>query len=109
MLSRGIYAFSIHWLSTQFSREQLLLLSMHEALTTQPSVYLKQVLDFLGFPASAQYPLEQDMPQSNSATAEQLEDVMSEELRDKMAAVYAPWNEVLYAMEPQFQRFPPPS
>jgi len=108
MLSRGMYAFPLYWLQTQFARQQILVLSMHEAVSLPPSAYLKQVLDFLGFPADAQYPLAQDLGHSNSASDAQKSDLLDDAVRDELATVYAPWNEVLYAMEPQLQRFPPP-
>jgi hypothetical protein len=98
---------------TQFSREQMLVFNMHSALATasDPNPYLQQMLDFLGIPSTAKMAT---AVHANSATAEQLEnppdsDVLSCSVRDQLAQIYEPWNEVLYVMQPELERFPPPT
>jgi hypothetical protein len=84
--------------------------NMHTALASpDPNPYLQEMLDFLHIPAIAHLAV---ASHANSATAEQKHaaassDSLSCYQRDRLAEIYEPWNEVLYAMEPQLERFPP--
>jgi hypothetical protein len=67
------------------------------------------MLDFLGIPATAHLAA---ASHANSATAEQKTapaegDSLSCLVRDQLAEVYGAWNEVLYALEPEIEQFPP--
>jgi hypothetical protein len=110
MISWGMYAPGLHWFYTQFSRSQMKIFSMHTALAaTDPNPYLQEMLGFLDIPATAQLAA---ASHANSATAEQKDALADEEslscaVRDQLAQVYAPWNEVLFTMEPHLEPFPP--
>jgi hypothetical protein len=103
-----MYAADLHWLYTQFSRSQVLLLNMHTILTSRgPNEYLQEILDHLQIPATAH--LQEGLSHSNSATAAQASDMLACSTHAAMSAIYEPYNEILYAMEPEFDRFPPAS
>jgi hypothetical protein len=105
-----MYAASLHWYLTQFSRSQMRIFSMHTVLAlSDPNPYLQEMLDFLDIPATAHLAAASHL---NSATTEQKDsavdsDTLSCSMRNQLAEIYAPWNEVLYTMEPQLERFPP--
>jgi len=105
-----MYAPALHWYLTQFSRSQMRIVSMHTALaSSDPNPYLQEMLDFLDIPATAHLAT---VAHANSATTTQKhaqadKDTLTCHVRDQLAQVYAPWNEVLYTMEPQLERFPP--
>jgi hypothetical protein len=107
MVSYGIYCAQLHWLLSHFSRQQMLLLNMHSVLTSNsPNEYLQQVLDHLHIPASANV---HALSHSNAATAAESSDMLSCSTHAQLSAIYEPHNEILYAMEPEFGRFPPSS
>jgi hypothetical protein len=104
----GIYAAQLHWLLTHFSRSQLLLLNMHTALASRsPNEYLQEILDHLQIPATAH--LSDGLMHANVATAAQASDMLKCSTHATLSAIYEPYNEILYAMEPEFDRFPPAS
>jgi hypothetical protein len=85
----------------------MLVFNMESVLATDPNQYVQQMLDFLDIPATAH---EGVLAHSFSATPEQAHafaDTLSCYVRDKLAQIYAPWNDALYIMEPQLERFPP--
>jgi hypothetical protein len=102
-----VYAAQLHWLWTHFTRSQILLLNMHTALTSRsPNAYLQEVLDHLQIPVTAHL---NHLAHSNSATADQASDVLNCSTHAQLSAIFEPFNEILYAMEPDFDRFPPAS
>lgn len=80
---------------------------MHSALTRDPNEYMQELLDHLHIPGTAQV---KSFSHTNAATPAQAHataDSLSCSVRDQLAHIYAPWNDVLYTMEPQLDRFPP--
>jgi hypothetical protein len=105
-----MYPGQLHWLLTHFSRQQMLLLSMHTVLATNdPNGYLQEILDFLEIPTVAQMPAVEELAHTNSATASQSVDILDCDMHARLSALFAPFNEIFYAMEPDFERFPPTS
>lgn len=106
-VSWSLYAPALHWYLTQFSRSQILIFNMHTALMRDPNAYLQELLDFLHIPATAHLAA---LSHANAATPAQAlaaADALSCSVRDRLAHIYAPWNDVLYTMEPLLDRFPP--
>jgi len=106
-VSWSLYAPALHWYLTQFSRSQILIFNMHTALMRDPNAYLQELLDFLHIPATAHLAA---LSHTNAATPAQAlaaADTLSCSMRDRLAQIYAPWNDVLYTMEPLLDRFPP--
>lgn len=107
-VSWGMYAAQLHWLQTHFSRSQILLLNMHTVLTSRsPNEYLQQILDHLHIPVTARLP--NGLIHANSAVAAQAQDMLNCSTHAQLSAIFEPHNEILYAMEPEFERFPPAS
>jgi hypothetical protein len=80
---------------------------MHTAFAFRtPNEYLQEILDHLEIPATADL---YDLSHSNSATADQATDMLDCSTHAQLSAIYEPFNEILYAMEPDFDRFPPAS
>jgi hypothetical protein len=103
-----MYAAQLHWLRTHFSRSQLLLLNMHTILDGRsPNEYLQKILDHLQIPAIAMLP--GGLMHANSATAAQASDMLDCSTHAQLTTIFEPFNEILYAMEPEFDRFPPAS
>jgi len=102
-----VYAAQLHWLRTHFSRSQILLLNMHTALTSRsPNEYLQEILDHLQIPTTAHL---SGLVHSNSASPAQAGDMLNCSTHSQLSAIFEPYNEILYAMEPEFDRFPPAS
>jgi hypothetical protein len=102
-----MYAAQLHWLQALFWRSQLLLLNMHTALTSRsPNGYLQQILDHMQIPATAHLT---NLAHVNFATAQQATDILNCSTHAQLAAIFEPHNEILYALEPEFDRFPPAS
>jgi hypothetical protein len=83
---------------------------MHTVVTSDPTAYLTRVLDFMGIPPVASE-MHAELVESNRNKPwqqGQQGDALSCAMRDRMAAIYATWNDVLYALEPEFDHFPPP-
>lgn len=109
-LSWGLYPGQLHWLLTHFSRQQLLLLNMHTVVAANdPNAYLQEILDFLDIPTVAQLPEVDALAHVNSATESQSTDILQCDLHARLSAVFAPYNEIFYAMEPEYGQFPPTS
>lgn len=106
-VARGLYAPQLHWWRTQFSRRQMLLLNMHTVMSSSAGAYVTTVLNFMGIPAVASE-MQAELDEVNRVKPWQQDDALSCSMRHRMAAIYAPWNAVLYALEPEFDRFPPP-
>jgi hypothetical protein len=107
MVSWGMYGAHLHWLQMHFSRSQILLFNMHSVLTSKrPQEYLQRVLDHLHIPGSAHA---HSLKHANTATAAQSSDVLKCSTHAQLSAIYEPHNEILYAVEPEFERFPPAS
>jgi hypothetical protein len=109
---RGLYAVQVHRLRTQFvKRDNILVLNMHAALALPSEVYRREIHVFLGIPRASETNkrMEASIPVMNAAKAprtRQKEEMISCAVRDGLARVYAPWNHVLYALEPGFPPFP---
>jgi hypothetical protein len=101
-----MYAAQLLWLGTQLSRSQILLLNVHTETTGSPREYLQKILDHLKIPVTAHL---NALTKANSATAEQASDMLPCSTRAQLSAIFEPHNEILYAMEPEFDRFPPAS
>jgi hypothetical protein len=109
-LSWGLYPGQLHWLMTHFSRQQMLLLNFHAAAaSSDPNTYLQEILDFFHIPAVAQLHEAGGLTHTNSATAAQSTDILDCDLHARLTATFAPYNEIFYAMEPEYGRFPPTS
>jgi hypothetical protein len=110
MMSWGLYPGQMHWFLTQFAREQMLLLSVHtDSSDADPNVFLQTVLDFLGIPAVARLPEVDGFSHSNHADASQAEDILDCDLHALLTEFFLPYNDIFYAMEPEFEPFPPTS
>mmetsp|Transcript_14812 Transcript_14812/g.45225 ORF Transcript_14812/g.45225 Transcript_14812/m.45225 type:complete len:134 (+) Transcript_14812:967-1368(+) len=106
VIGRGLYASHLYnWLA-QFSRPQLLLLNMHTNFESSASNdYYQNILDFLGIPATIK--LSDSTVPSAEVSPPSQQDILSCRHRDILLAEYDRWNQILYAMEPSFPRFPP--
>jgi hypothetical protein len=103
-----MYAPQLNEWRSKWSRSQVLVLTTD----TTPALPLSsdehhrrqvQLSEFLGVP------LAQRRPQPDDAIVDDQPRLpsMSCALHDALTRVYSPWNEVLYAMEPQLERFTP--
>jgi hypothetical protein len=105
-LSAGVYAPQLLQWRSQRSCSQLLVLTTDTASTPAGASDERrrlqmQVSEFLGVPLT-QPPsqLKDTMPEEHSSLPS-----LSCALHDAVNSVYSQWNEVLYAMEPQLERF----
>jgi hypothetical protein len=88
----------------------MLLLNMHSVVAANnPNAYLQEILNFLDIPTVARLPAADSLAHTNSATAAQSTDILECDLHARLTAVFAPYNEIFYAMEPEYGRFPPTS
>lgn len=107
-ISAGVYAPQLHQWRSKWSRSQVLVLTA-DTTAALPLASAEnrrrqvQVSEFLGVP------LAQQRPQPDGAIVDDQSRLpsMSCALHDALTRVYSQWNEVLYAMEPQLERFAP--
>jgi len=106
-LSRGMYAPQLVFLLSQFSRSQVLLLSMDTFKSTDKTSYMQSILDFARIPATIAPTAFSSSSQLNRAGdhLDPMMDLARCTSRDALGEFYAPWNQVLYALEPDFPPF----
>mmetsp|Transcript_23309 Transcript_23309/g.71403 ORF Transcript_23309/g.71403 Transcript_23309/m.71403 type:complete len:111 (+) Transcript_23309:66-398(+) len=102
-----MYAPQLVFLLSQFSRANVLILSMEAFKSSETNSYMQSVLDFANIPAVALG--FHDSVHANAAAKSGL--VQATKLpqcttRSALGELYAPWNQVLYALEPEFPEFP---